>query len=71
VHGTDVYGITAVMAVEIARRMTESGFAQAGALAPAEVVDPKRFLDFLADHGISYSTGKDVGIGDLGVRANS
>jgi short subunit dehydrogenase-like uncharacterized protein len=71
VHGTDVYGITAVMAVEIARRMTESGFAQAGALAPAEVVDPKRFLDFLADHGISYSTGKDAGIGDLGVRANS
>lgn len=58
VKGSDVYGITAVMAVEIARRMTEGGFAQSGALAPAQFLDPEKFLDFLGDHGISYSAEK-------------
>ena len=54
VRGRDVYGITAVMAVEIARRMTEGGFSKRGALAPAQVVDPEKFLGFLADHDITY-----------------
>jgi short subunit dehydrogenase-like uncharacterized protein len=54
VRGRDVYGITAVMAVEFAHRMTEGGFAKRGALAPAQVVDPEKFLGFLADHDVTY-----------------
>ena len=55
VTGTDLYGITAVIAVEFARRLGE--FDGAGALAPAQVVDPHDFLDFLGDHGVSYEGG--------------
>jgi short subunit dehydrogenase-like uncharacterized protein len=54
VEGNDVYGITAVMAVEIARRMGADGFDRSGALAPAQAVDPEDFLSFLSEHGISY-----------------
>lgn len=54
VEGSDVYGITAVMAVEIARLMAREGFDGSGALAPAQVVDPEDFLDFLGEHGITY-----------------
>lgn len=54
VRGSDVYGLTAVMAVEIARTMGEDGFSESGALAPAQVVDAAGFLDFLGDHGVSY-----------------
>lgn len=54
VEGNDVYGITAVMAVEFARRMAADDFAGAGALAPAQVVDPLEFLGFLGEHGVSH-----------------
>lgn len=54
VTGSDVYGITAVMAVEVARRMQADGYDRAGALAPAQAVDPEDFLGFLGEHGISY-----------------
>ena len=54
VRGSDVYGLTAVTAVEIARTMGEAGFSGTGALAPAQVVDAEAFLDFLGDHGITY-----------------
>jgi short subunit dehydrogenase-like uncharacterized protein len=54
VTGSDVYGLTAVIAVEVARTMAEDAFAESGALAPAQVVDPAGFLDFLGDHGVSY-----------------
>lgn len=54
VEGSDVYGITAVMAVEIARRMAAPGFDRAGALAPAQAVDPADFLGFLGEHGASF-----------------
>jgi short subunit dehydrogenase-like uncharacterized protein len=54
VEGNDVYGLTAVIAVEIARRMSADGFDGAGALAPAQAVDAADFLGFLGEHGISH-----------------
>ena len=54
VEGSDVYGITAVIAVEIARRMGDRRLRPRGALAPAQVVDAEDFLDFLGEHGVSY-----------------
>jgi short subunit dehydrogenase-like uncharacterized protein len=54
VTGRDVYGITAVIAVEIARRMSDGGFSASGALAPAHVVGAAEFLGFLGDHGVGH-----------------
>ena len=54
VEGRDVYGITAVMAVEFARRMSDDRFGVSGALAPAQAVDPEDFLGFLGEHGVSH-----------------
>ncbi len=54
VEGSDVYGITAVMAVEAARLAAEGG--ASGALAPAELLEPEGFLDWLAPHGVRWST---------------
>ena len=54
VEGRDVYGITAVIAVEVARRMTAGGFSASGALAPAQAVDAEDFLGFLGEHGLSH-----------------
>ncbi len=53
-HGSDIYGITAVTTVEGALRMTADGYDRAGGLAPAEAYEPRSFLDALAEHGISY-----------------
>jgi short subunit dehydrogenase-like uncharacterized protein len=54
VEGRDVYGLTAVMAVEVARRMAQRSFTGSGALAPAQAVDPEEFLDVLGEHGVTY-----------------
>ena len=54
VGGSDVYGITAVIVVELARRVTAQGFGATGVLAPAQAVDPEDFLRFLGEHGVSY-----------------
>jgi short subunit dehydrogenase-like uncharacterized protein len=54
VEGSDVYGITAVIAVELARLMSADGYDRAGALAPAQAVAPEAFLGFLGEHGVSY-----------------
>ena len=54
VTGRDVYGITAVIAVEFARRMAADDFSSSGALAPAQIVDAEEFLGFLGEHGISH-----------------
>jgi short subunit dehydrogenase-like uncharacterized protein len=53
VRGHDVYGITAVIAVEVARRLGDAAFTGSGALAPAQAVDPRDFLAFLGGHGVS------------------
>lgn len=54
VQGVDMYGTTAVTAIEGARRLVASG-AAAGVLAPAQAYDAAGFLDFLAPHGVSWT----------------
>lgn len=54
VEGNDIYGITAVQAVEMARLMAVKTYDRAGALAPAQAVDAADFLGFLGEHGVSY-----------------
>ena len=54
VQGTDAYGLTAVIAVEGARRLVADG-APAGVLAPAQGFEPADFLEFLAPHGVGWN----------------
>lgn len=54
VRGQDTYGITAVIAVEAARRSVTND-AKPGVLAPAQAYDPTSFLAFLEPHGISWT----------------
>jgi short subunit dehydrogenase-like uncharacterized protein len=53
VTGPDAYGLTAVIAVEGARRLVTDG-APAGALTPAQAFDAADFLDALAPHGVTW-----------------
>jgi short subunit dehydrogenase-like uncharacterized protein len=53
VTGLDGYRLTAVIAVEGARRLA-GGTARAGALAPAQAFDPADFLDHLAPEGVTW-----------------
>ncbi|MGP3913886.1 hypothetical protein [Nonomuraea sp. 10N515B] len=53
VRGPDTYGITAVIAVESARRLIAEP-AKPGELAPAQAYHPTAFLDFLIPHGIQW-----------------
>lgn len=53
VHGTDGYGVTAVIAAEGARRLA-SGEAKPGVLAPAQAFDAAGFLDTLIPHGVRW-----------------
>jgi short subunit dehydrogenase-like uncharacterized protein len=57
VHGSDVYGLTAVMGVELVRRLAEGEIGARGVLAPAQAVDPEEFLGLLGEHGIGYEVG--------------
>jgi hypothetical protein len=54
IEGSDTYGTTAVVAVELARRLAQGGV-EPGVLAPAQAVDAADFLDALASHGVSWS----------------
>jgi short subunit dehydrogenase-like uncharacterized protein len=53
VTGDDGYRLTAVIAVEGARRLAAGGV-RAGALTPAQAFDPTGFLDFLTPYGVSW-----------------
>lgn len=53
VTGFDGYGMTAVIAVEGARRLVADG-APAGTLTPAQAFDPAGFLDHLTTHGVTW-----------------
>ncbi|TYB66172.1 NAD(P)H-binding protein [Nonomuraea sp. PA05] len=53
VTGADPYGLTAVIAVEGARRLAVDG-AAAGALTPAQAFGPASFLDHLTGHGVTW-----------------
>jgi short subunit dehydrogenase-like uncharacterized protein len=55
VHGSDVYGLTAVTAVHSAALLADEGYDRAGALSPATAFEPTEFLDFLGDHGVGYA----------------
>jgi short subunit dehydrogenase-like uncharacterized protein len=52
VTGPDAYGLTAVIAVEGARRVDDG--APAGALTPAQAFDATDLLDALAPHGVTW-----------------
>jgi len=54
IQGVDIYGITAVIAIEAVRRLIDDG-AIGGVLAPAQAFDCGGFLDFLAPHGITWN----------------
>jgi short subunit dehydrogenase-like uncharacterized protein len=54
IEGTDIYGITAVIASEGVRRLVAGG-AAAGVLAPAQAFDAADFLEFLAPFGVTWS----------------
>jgi short subunit dehydrogenase-like uncharacterized protein len=53
-RGSDIYGVTAVIAVHAAELMAAAGYDRAGALSPAMAFEPIEFLDYLGDHGVSY-----------------
>ena len=54
VRGADMYGLTAVTAVEGATRLIGEGGGHAGVLSPASAFDSAAFLDALGKHGVSY-----------------
>lgn len=60
VEGADGYGLTAVIAVEAARRLIADG-APSGVLAPSQAFDPADFLDRLAPHGVTWRVGEARG----------
>lgn len=53
VRGTDIYGITAVIAVEGIRRLVDDG-AKGGVLSPAQAFDSADFLDHLGPYGLTW-----------------
>ncbi|TCJ96420.1 saccharopine dehydrogenase NADP-binding domain-containing protein [Nocardia alba] len=56
-----IFDITAPIAARIAEVTLHDSFEAAGALAPAQVVDPKTFLAGLTEHGLSYHLGTATG----------
>ncbi|HLT59732.1 MAG TPA: saccharopine dehydrogenase NADP-binding domain-containing protein [Microlunatus sp.] len=54
IRGRDTYGLTAVIAVEAARRLVTDR-AKAGVLAPAQAFDPAGFLAHLEPFGVSWT----------------
>jgi len=55
VRGSDVYGLTAAIAVHGAALMAAQDFGgRSGVLAPAAAFEPRPFLDRLTEHGLSY-----------------
>jgi short subunit dehydrogenase-like uncharacterized protein len=53
-RGSDIYGLTAVIAVHAAEQMAGEGYDRAGALSPAMAFEPIDFLNYLSDHGVSF-----------------
>ncbi|MCO5992924.1 saccharopine dehydrogenase family protein [Actinoallomurus rhizosphaericola] len=70
VTGPDPYGLTAVIAVEGARRLASgegragtAGRGRVGALTPAQAFDPADFLDFLVPYGVAWQVSPAPGQG--------
>lgn len=55
VQGPDIYGLTAKTIAQAAVALASPSFTCAGALGPAQAVDPAPFLDGLAPLGVSWS----------------
>ncbi|MFI5897009.1 hypothetical protein ACIA5D_43630 [Actinoplanes sp. NPDC051513] len=53
VRGRDIYGSTAAIAVEGARRLVEDG-GRSGVLLPAQAYDIAGFLNFLRPYGFTF-----------------
>jgi short subunit dehydrogenase-like uncharacterized protein len=56
VFGSDVYGLTAVTSVHGASLLADSSYDRSGVLSPASAFDPVAFLNYLTDHGLSWTT---------------
>jgi short subunit dehydrogenase-like uncharacterized protein len=54
-RGHDLYGLTAVIAVEAAVRLAAGEAPRPGVLAPAEAFRPAEFLAALGEHGVSVA----------------
>ena len=54
VSGSDMYGLTAVIAVRAAELLAAEGFSGSGVLAPAQAYDAEEFLRFLEPHGVAF-----------------
>lgn len=55
IRGSDVYGLTAAIAVEGALRLADPTYAEAGALAPAQAFEAGSFLATLEPFGVAAS----------------
>jgi hypothetical protein len=59
-QGHGAYDLTAEIAVYAARHMLKSNFSQSGVLAPAQVLDPKAFLDYAAEQwNVTITPGEE------------
>ncbi|WP_194853114.1 trans-acting enoyl reductase family protein [Nocardia sp. SYP-A9097] len=58
VTGPDGYGLTAIIAVEAARRLAIDG-ARPGVLSPAQAFDPADFLNHLSAHGVTWGVRQE------------
>lgn len=55
IQGRNVYGLTAVITGWCATRMLQPDFEGRGGLGPAQAFDPQAALDYLKEHGVSYT----------------
>ena len=55
VQGRDPYGLTAVISTYGARRVLEQAGTSSGVLPPAELLEPRSFLDMLTAHGVAWN----------------
>lgn len=53
VHGGDIYGLTAVIAVQAAHLQSQPGYGKCGALSAASAFDPHDLFDYLKDFGVT------------------
>ena len=53
-RGRGIYDLTAPIVADATLRLLADGPPHPGALAPAELLEPRSFLDALAPHGLSY-----------------
>jgi len=54
VRGRDPYGLTAVIAAHAAVVMCRETYNRSGVLPPAAAFEPRRFLDYLKEFGLTY-----------------